>query len=149
MLGIRDKRVIAAFIDCQPAAGHKLSTNGMTLDGHWMGGDRIAEWKDCNGRMCVVFHDLGSRAAQSVQRAVKKALPSRLFGGFNPHVTKWIAGAVKKSRRGALHRALHVPAGRKIPMSRLRSASHKRGKTGRRARLAMTLRRLGKHRKRR
>ena len=36
---------------------------------------------------------------------------------------KWIQGAVKK-RPGALHRALHVPEGEKIPAKKLAKASH-------------------------
>ncbi len=40
---------------------------------------------------------------------------------------------------GALHRELHVPAGKKIPTSKLRKAEHAPGKLGQRARLAETL----------
>jgi hypothetical protein len=35
---------------------------------------------------------------------------------------KWIASAIK--RRGALHEALHVPEGEKIPAKKLVKASH-------------------------
>lgn len=49
----------------------------------------------------------------------------------------WIAGAIKHP--GALHRAMHVPAGKKIPKWRLAMAAKKGGMMGRRARLAMTL----------
>ena len=35
---------------------------------------------------------------------------------------KWIQGAVKHP--GALHRALHVPEGEKIPASKMAAASH-------------------------
>ena len=48
----------------------------------------------------------------------------------------WMAGAVKHP--GALHRQLGVPAGKKIPASRLASAAAKGGTLGRRARLAQT-----------
>jgi len=34
----------------------------------------------------------------------------------------WIQGAIKKP--GALHRALHVPTGQKIPESKLEKAEH-------------------------
>ena len=34
----------------------------------------------------------------------------------------WMADAVKPSHRGALRSALHVPAGKKIPASKLASA---------------------------
>ena len=51
---------------------------------------------------------------------------------------KWIAGAIKHP--GALHRSLKVPAGQKIPAKALEAAAEKGGTTGRRARLAKTLR---------
>lgn len=52
----------------------------------------------------------------------------------------WIAGAIK--HKGALHRELGVPQGKKIPAAKLRSAAQKGGKEGRRARLAETLKKL-------
>lgn len=51
---------------------------------------------------------------------------------------KWIAKAIKNP--GALHKALHVPADKKIPAKKLEAAAKKPGKTGQRARLAKTLR---------
>ena len=56
---------------------------------------------------------------------------------------KWIAGATGK--KGALHKALHVPEGEKIPESKLKAAEKKGGKVGREARLAETLKGLGHH----
>ncbi len=56
---------------------------------------------------------------------------------------KWIAGATKK--KGALHKALHVPEGEKIPQSKLKAAEKKGGKVGREARLAETLKGLNHH----
>lgn len=55
---------------------------------------------------------------------------------------KWIQKAIKHP--GALHRQLGVPADKPIPASKLRAAASKGGKLGRRARLAMTLKRLHK-----
>jgi hypothetical protein len=49
----------------------------------------------------------------------------------------WIAGAIK--RPGALRKELGVPAGKKIPSSKLAAATKKPGKIGKRARLAETL----------
>ena len=51
---------------------------------------------------------------------------------------KWIAGAIKHP--GALHRALGVAKGQKIPAAKLASAAKKGGKVGAEARLAKTLR---------
>ena len=53
---------------------------------------------------------------------------------------KWIQKAIEKP--GALHKQLGVPAGEKIPTTDLKSAAEKGGKLGKRARLAMTLRKL-------
>ena len=60
---------------------------------------------------------------------------------------KWIKGAIKHP--GALRRSLKVKKGRKIPVSRLRAAAKKGGKLGKRARLAITLRRINARRRRR
>jgi len=53
---------------------------------------------------------------------------------------KWIQKAISKP--GALHKQLNVPAGKKIPADKLKTATKKGGKLGKRARLAMTLRKL-------
>ena len=52
----------------------------------------------------------------------------------------WIAGATKN--KGALHRALGVPEGKKIPSGKLASAAKAPGKLGQRARLAQTLKKM-------
>ena len=57
-----------------------------------------------------------------------------------PDGTNWIAGAVK--HKGALHRQLGVPEGKKIPATKLAAAAKKGGKLGARARLAQTLKKL-------
>ena len=53
---------------------------------------------------------------------------------------KWIQKAIEKP--GALHKQLGVPAGEKIPTGTLAAAAEKGGKLGKRARLAMTLKKL-------
>lgn len=57
----------------------------------------------------------------------------------------WIKSAIKNP--GALRRALGVKAGHNIPAKKLAAASKKGGKLGRRARLAMTLRKIGRRRR--
>ena len=49
----------------------------------------------------------------------------------------WIAGAIK--HKGALHKELGVPQGKKIPISKLKKAAKAGGVEGKRARLAETL----------
>lgn len=59
---------------------------------------------------------------------------------------KWIRGAVKKP--GALRRTAGVKKGQKIPVTKLRKLAKKKGVTGRRARLALTFRKMRRRRKR-
>jgi hypothetical protein len=59
----------------------------------------------------------------------------------------WIKKAIK--RPGALRRSLGARKGKRIPAGRLRSAAKRGGTMGRRARLAVTLRKLGRHKRRR
>jgi hypothetical protein len=54
----------------------------------------------------------------------------------------WIQDAIKKP--GALRKELGVKAGEKIPAKKLASAAKKTGKIGQQARLAKTLKGLGK-----
>lgn len=55
---------------------------------------------------------------------------------------KWIKGAIKKP--GALRAAMGIKKGETIPAEKLAAAAKKPGKMGQRARLAQTLRKLGK-----
>lgn len=57
----------------------------------------------------------------------------------------WIADATKN--KGALHRQLGVKQGQKIPASKLKAAARKGGKLGKRARLAQTLGKLRRKRR--
>lgn len=52
----------------------------------------------------------------------------------------WIKSAVKHN--GALHRELHIKAVERIPLAKLQKAAHAKGLLGRRARLALTLRKM-------
>jgi hypothetical protein len=56
---------------------------------------------------------------------------------------KWIQGAIK--HKGALHKSLGVPEGKKIPASKLKKAEHSKNPTTRkRAILAETLKKMHK-----
>lgn len=55
---------------------------------------------------------------------------------------KWIQKAIKKP--GALRESLGAKKGEKIPAKKLAAAAKKPGKMGQRARLAQTLRKMGK-----
>ena len=69
-IGKKDRAVLLAFAAKRAADGHKLDTDGKQLDGLWMGGRNIATWVGDR----VVFNDLGSKAAQTVQNALRKVL---------------------------------------------------------------------------
>lgn len=53
---------------------------------------------------------------------------------------KWIQQAIKKE--GALRKTMKTKKGKTIPVEKLKAAAKKGGKTGKRARLALTLRKL-------
>lgn len=53
---------------------------------------------------------------------------------------KWIQGAIKKE--GSLRKSMKAKKGKNIPEKKLEAASHKGGKLGKRARLAMTLKKM-------
>lgn len=53
---------------------------------------------------------------------------------------KWIQKAIKKP--GALSKTLGVPEKKNIPASKLKKAAKSKGVTGKRARLAITLKKL-------
>lgn len=55
---------------------------------------------------------------------------------------KWIQEAI--SKKGALRKTLGVKEGQTIPAKKLAAAAKKPGVTGQRARLAQTLKKLGK-----
>lgn len=57
---------------------------------------------------------------------------------------KWIQAMNMK--KGALHKELGVPMGRKIPSKKLETAAKSGGKLGKRARLAETLKRMHRSR---
>lgn len=55
---------------------------------------------------------------------------------------QWIQGAIKKP--GALRKSLGAKAGKNIPAAKLAAAAGKGGLLGQRARLAQTLKKMGK-----
>lgn len=58
---------------------------------------------------------------------------------------KFIQKAIKHP--GALRKELHVKKGKNIPAAKLKKAAKAKGKEGQRARLAITLRKLAKRKK--
>lgn len=54
----------------------------------------------------------------------------------------WMAGALNPAHKGMLHKNLGIPMGTKIPGARLAAAAKEPGKVGKRARLALTMRKM-------
>lgn len=63
-------------------------------------------------------------------------------------MANWIAGAINPAHKGKLHEDLRVAKGKKIPRYLLDEAAKRGGAVGREARLALTLRGLGRRRRR-
>jgi len=97
-LGKSDKQVIDAFTSKKAAESKKLTTDGKRLDGNWMGGKNIAEWK--GGK--IVLNDTGSRSGQIVQRAIKKNAPKNAIAGS---AFKVRAAKMSKSDQTKMERA--------------------------------------------
>lgn len=81
MIGRKDARVLRAFSEQKPEVGHKLTTDGVRLDGLWMGGTGIAAWS--GGK--INLGDLGSKASQSVQRSLLAYVAPNDIRKSNPH----------------------------------------------------------------
>jgi hypothetical protein len=54
----------------------------------------------------------------------------------------WIQRALRKHKKGALHRQLGIPEGEKIPLLLLRDAAKAPGLLGQRARFALNVRKF-------
>jgi hypothetical protein len=108
-----DKAVIRAFTEGRAAESDKLSTDGIRLDGLWMGGLGIAEWRGKKIR----FHDIGSKAAEVVQRAVRREAPKNdLVGGG----TGWTGGHDPTSNP----RGKHIACGSELTAKECRQLQH-------------------------
>lgn len=57
---------------------------------------------------------------------------------------KWIQEALPPSSKGKLHKKLGIPLEKNIPADKLNAAAKKGGVLGKEARLAKTLKKLGK-----
>lgn len=55
----------------------------------------------------------------------------------------WISGAINPKHKDLLHKELGVPADKPIPVAKERAAARGNSATAKRARLALTLRKLG------
>ena len=86
--------------------------------------------------------DLGKTAPQKSYKPAVETPPDWTPGAKRGGRTegKWIQSAIKHP--GALHKALHVKEGEKIPAKKLHAAEEKGGKLAKRAHLAETLKKM-------
>jgi transcription antitermination factor NusG len=87
-----DNKVIISFTEQKPGESRKLKTDGKTLDGLWMGGNNIAQWKSNK----IHFNDLGSKAAETVQKAIKREAPKNQIVESKTFTGKEIADKMRK-----------------------------------------------------
>jgi len=88
-----DKKVLDAFVDKESADSKKLSSDGKTLDGNWMGGKGIAVWKGDK----IHLEDTGGKSADTIHRAIRKMAPRNLVAASRQ-------AAVRQGVRSLIHK---------------------------------------------
>lgn len=107
------------------------------------GDTELDEAKKKLKKMCEEINELSEQDLEEAKKKYKKMCEELSEEDIAQIDEKnWIAGAIKHP--GALHKQLHVPADKKIPMGKLEAAAEKGGKLGKRANLALTLSKLRK-----
>lgn len=140
--GVKDKKALGA-IDPSPKRGaaQNYKRGGKAEGGKLPSPYEAMRSEERMGRVKVEEKNKmpsPKEAAESAAR-VGDVPEGRKSGG-----KKWIAGAIKHP--GALRKSLGVKEGEKIPAKKLSKAAEAPGKLGQRARLAQTLKKLGKKR---
>jgi hypothetical protein len=78
-LSSQSKKVIDSWMSKKPASNVKLTSDGKTLDGNWMGGGDIAVWK--NGK--IVMKETGGKAGDTVQNYIRRNAPKNWLSEYN------------------------------------------------------------------
>lgn len=78
----------------------------------------------------------------NISSALRNFRDGKITGEFQERKKFWIQDAIKKP--GALRKQLKTKKGKKIPAKTLAKAAKKKGKLGKRARLAQTLKKFKK-----
>jgi hypothetical protein len=129
--------------DIASLAGPDMSNQASTAGAPYMGGNSV----DSSGTTAAAGFKKGGRVhynkGSGLQPIGNLKLPRKIRSGLEMlkdggSSKKWIQSAIKKP--GSLKASLHVKEGEKIPAKKLASAAKKSGITGKRARLAQTLR---------
>lgn len=93
-----DKKIVKAFLNRDPGekSSKKLWTDGTRLDGLWMGGAEIAEWKA--GKLH--FRGYDSRSQQTVAKAVVKEAPPKWMERVIHPESEWALPRKRNEGRG-------------------------------------------------
>lgn len=114
-----------------------------------LGSPHYSEGGTIHKSMKAVYHALHSHFANdppmkklgAKKDQIDDALPHRYNRASGGRL--WIQEAINPSKKGSLHKALGVPVGKKIPMSKIKKAEHSKSPLLRkRAHLADTLRKF-------
>ncbi len=111
-----------------------------------LGSPHYAEGGKVHQGMKALYHALHSHFENDPPMKKLKVSKEELYEG-EPHRYRrasgghlWIQNAINPSKKGALHKSLGVPPGKKIPMSKIKKAEHSKSPLLRkRANLAETL----------
>jgi hypothetical protein len=79
-----DEKVISAFLNKKSSKSNYLKSTGKVLHGLWTGGKGIARWSGSK----IVFSDKGDESFDIVQKAIKKAAPSKVSEGVEDDASK-------------------------------------------------------------
>lgn len=114
-----------------------------------LGSPHYADGGQIQKGMRALYEALHSHFENEPQMKKLRVTKEDLYEGV-PHRYKrasggrlWIQGAINPSKKGALHKSLGVPKGKKIPMDKIQKAEHSKSPLLRkRAQLADTLRKF-------
>jgi hypothetical protein len=94
-IGAQDLRLLKGFVgEGGPASSPKFTVVAGRLDGNWIGGRGIAEWKGG----VIRLNDIGSKAAQTVHRKLK-SLAKAAGGPRVRHDYEWNVKNVSPSSK--------------------------------------------------
>jgi len=112
----------------------KMSDKSLNL----LGKRILGEQNVTNDKNTVLISKKNPNFAQEVANAKKLNKTIETYESEE----KWIQKAINPKKKGQLHKDLNVPQDETIPVSKLKKAAKEKGKVGKRARMALNLRKL-------
>jgi len=99
-LSPQSKKVIDAWLDKRPASNIKLTSDGKTLDGNWMGGSDIAVWKkNKDGELVIVMKETGGKAGDTIQNYIRRNAPKNWLSDYNQSQMKSASDVLRNLER--------------------------------------------------